>query len=678
MDLRLSFYLYIILGLFVCTSISSFEGNLRLANKQDALLPQEQSSPSPTIPSLQSSFEALFACEDGMIGLGVDCSCGNNTSCLFASLRNFLPSKELINDYLKSAKQDMKFSKEFSKFLYRNAKFEKHRGFPLDLKCHVDPDPQKLCQSSFGKFLRYNSILEYARFNIKVFLKNETDSLYDIVYPEKFRWAENIPECDQGNSGWNCAFYDMSSPHEHSMNETTTESFQWDFLYKAMRLIEARTKRRNHIAQILIYGKLLSMLSRPNRHILEFMNKTIERTSINMSNAAKNIIQEDINKQENRVWRVSITNFTEASITNWQPNIYWLSCENSETVLLTISVRFHQKRIVYNSRVGGVWSANEGSIPFPSVSIDELKIEVVEKPNLGFKIFAFKEAATRAIFPFPRSIPKSKSCNLTVDESLGARPLHSILRVHEAPSAPIRSEKDIMQVWLDVDQNTNNSLSGSPPTVSMHVRHGDSCDSWIPRAVDNLRIHTDVSGPKGDWSRSCFELSVYIQKLQLLRELYGVRKVYLATDSPDMISLAKLHTEYEWVYLRINRHTFDHDRGWINEHLDNIANSKMIFYSAVTDIELLKEGDFFLGTFASHYSKLIYFNMVGEKMRLVPFISLDFPMSCDTIDLCGDEDVIPRNQSIEDIIYRTPNCQRQNNFNLIGWVTATQDPCGIY
>ena len=69
--------------------------------------------------------------------------------------------------------------------------------------------------------------------------------------------------------------------------------------------------------------------------------------------------------------------------------------------------------------------------------------------------------------------------------------------------------------------------------------------------------------------------------------------------------------------------------------------------------------------------------MVGENMRLVPFISLDFPMSCDTIDLCSEEDIMLRNQSIEDILYRTPNCQR-NDQSLIGWATVEQDPCGIY
>ena len=424
-----------------------------------------------------SSLESLTACNDGMIGLGANCSCGN-PSCLFATLRSFLPSKELINNYLKTTNQDRSFSKEFSRFLSRNARFEKHRGFPLDLKCQTDPDPQKLCQSSFGKFLRYNSILEYARFNLRVFLKNETDSLYDILYPEKFRWAENIRDCDQG---WDCAFEDMSmfSQQEDPMNEQ--KLFQSDFLNKAIHIVESRSKRRNHIIQIIIYGKLLSMLSRPNGRTLQFINKTLERTNIDIPSAAKNIIQQNIITREKRRWKIRVTNVTEALTTKWQPAINWLSCENNDTILFALSIRFPQKRIVYNSRVDGIWSKREGSIAFPSSDMysnndkarhtsDEFQIEIAEKPHIGFEIFVFNELSSRVIFPLSQHISSSKACNITVNDEMTDQPLHSTLHLHEMLPIPLKSETDVLEMLIK--QNDNSSSS---PSVSMHVRHGKIC-----------------------------------------------------------------------------------------------------------------------------------------------------------------------------------------------------------
>lgn len=110
------------------------------------------------------------------------------------------------------------------------------------------------------------------------------------------------------------------------------------------------------------------------------------------------------------------------------------------------------------------------------------------------------------------------------------------------------------------------------------------------------------------------------------------------------------------------------------------------FFSAVADIELLKRGDIFIGTLASHFSKLLYASMVGYQMRMLPFISLDFPMVCDTIDACSDNEVLGRNQTIEEIVLRNPACERagairSNLFaesGLAGWLPEDKDNCNIY
>ena len=611
-----------------------------------------------------NSVVGTLACDDGMIGLGPNCSCGSD-NCLFATLRTFLPSTELMDAYINNSKLDATFSKEFTRFILQNAKFESHRGFPYDLRCGTDPDPQKLCKSSFGKFLRYNSIAQYARFNFRIFLKNDSDSLYEIVYPEVFRWTEKIPECESKNSGWNCAFLDMSSVANNS-KLNSKKTFNRRFLDTVFELIHMRTQRKNHISQIVIYGKLLWMLSRPNEHVQRFINQTIEHTNIDMATAVKNRQHIADAALLIKKWSITITNGTKSQ--RWQPTLNWFDCDGN--IMFCLSFRYDQNRVVYNSRLHNTWG-QEGSLQLPPADRHGLTVsvtEVIVNPQLGFEVF-YTSSPHRQIL-FSHKIDWSRFVNVTLQsaEQLSA---NSKMRVDLIPTETTRSFYELNETW-----SRNDSTSRNPPTVSMHVRQGDSCDSWIPRAVSNLRVHTDVSGPKADWSRSCFELSVYMDKLDHLRRKYGVKIVFLATDSPKMIQLTKQYTEYEWIFVTMDRHAFDRDRGWINEHVDTV-HSGMILYSAVADVELLKQGDIFLGTFASHYSKLIYFTMVGEKMRLVPFVSLDFPMSCDTVDLCADEDVLMRKQTIEDIIYRSPNCQRGSP-SLIGWVSGAQDPCGIY
>ena len=148
----------------------------------------------------------------------------------------------------------------------------------------------------------------------------------------------------------------------------------------------------------------------------------------------------------------------------------------------------------------------------------------------------------------------------------------------------------------------------------------------------------------------------------MVRKKYGVKKVYLSTDSSDMIKLTTEYPEFEWVYLDIPRTAFDmYIKSGLDHHMNEVsneANNTIFFFSAVADIELLKRGDIFIGTLASHFSKLLYASMVGYQMRMLPFISLDFPMVCDTIDVCSDNEVLGRNQTMEEIILRNPACER--------------------
>lgn len=80
-----------------------------------------------------SFFHMAKSCaEDGSIGLGPDCRCGN-MECQFRSLHSYLPSSELyIEDYAKQASTscDIGFREAFQSELLRRYPVQKHRGYP--------------------------------------------------------------------------------------------------------------------------------------------------------------------------------------------------------------------------------------------------------------------------------------------------------------------------------------------------------------------------------------------------------------------------------------------------------------------------------------------------------------------------------------------------------------------
>lgn len=230
----------------------------------------------------------------------------------------------------------------------------------------------------------------------------------------------------------------------------------------------------------------------------------------------------------------------------------------------------------------------------------------------------------------------------------------------------------------------------SPPSVSMHVRHGDSCDF-----LSSEETNPEVSKPsKRGYKRPCLAIEVYMSRLYELKRRYGVKRVYLATDSAAMIEFitrpttvsngAEVETrieskykmkagDFEWVFVNISRDVFDFKNGWVDFY--NSSVYEVVSFSAVADLALMKRGDIFLGTFSSHFSKLAYYVMSGKQMRLPPFISLDVPLSCDTGDDCAISDISKRDQTVLDIIQWAPECLRKVDG---GWMDSNRDPCGIY
>jgi hypothetical protein len=98
--------------------------------------------------------------------------------------------------------------------------------------------------------------------------------------------------------------------------------------------------------------------------------------------------------------------------------------------------------------------------------------------------------------------------------------------------------------------------------------------------------------------------------LYRLAKLYNVRRVFLSTDSQEMIDRTLNESAFNWIYLNNSRSFFDNGRGWIEKRLD--TDNEGILFSSVADMNLLQYGDIFLGSFAGTYSKTGYYMMYEE------------------------------------------------------------------
>jgi hypothetical protein len=178
--------------------------------------------------------------------------------------------------------------------------------------------------------------------------------------------------------------------------------------------------------------------------------------------------------------------------------------------------------------------------------------------------------------------------------------------------------------------------------------------------------------------RPCFSLDVYMVKLRELQTLYGVKRVYLATDSEEMLMRIHSEPDFHWTYFNISRELFSrkHFHGFID--FASSYFNEFVTFSTVADLALLRRGDIFLGGFASHFSKVAYYAMAGSQMRIPAFISLDFPLSCDTVDFCTDEFVRSKYVDLDTMINRVAECMRRNAGGVSWGPKEREDPCGIY
>ena len=145
--------------------------------------------------------------------------------------------------------------------------------------------------------------------------------------------------------------------------------------------------------------------------------------------------------------------------------------------------------------------------------------------------------------------------------------------------------------------------------LGLHVRHGDACS----RRERRLK------------KRSCDPLSAYMPQVYALAARYGIRHVFLATDSPDVVAEALRDYSHNltWHYLRnpqrrgVRKRKIETQlqRGEIDGFLEGA------YY--LVDALLLAQTDVLVGKFTSNLLRIALELQVGRDRCVRPFASLD-------------------------------------------------------
>jgi len=172
-------------------------------------------------------------------------------------------------------------------------------------------------------------------------------------------------------------------------------------------------------------------------------------------------------------------------------------------------------------------------------------------------------------------------------------------------------------------------------TIGMHIRRGDSCMRWAKGLRDASLGH----------GRPCYNTSLYMQQARMMMQKYGVRRIFLATDSDtaEREVVAEAKGDFTVTSLAFDRRSVGGssvanmgkkvDRGtiYIEDRLkaaDPSLRKDVVLASLVAELHELSQCDMLIGTSASWVSRLALFGMVGVHGAVPPFSFLDRPFHC--------------------------------------------------
>jgi hypothetical protein len=158
----------------------------------------------------------------------------------------------------------------------------------------------------------------------------------------------------------------------------------------------------------------------------------------------------------------------------------------------------------------------------------------------------------------------------------------------------------------------------SEPVLGMHIRRGDA-------AVSDLGTNTVAKS-----TRTSFPLSMYLNAADRLCWQYGIRHIYLATESADDVCRApQMRPKYTFLSLDYDRTIFPSkaasDQLIEYAALGDANKARALATSAILDLCLFRDCVAFVGAFNSEFSVLSWLIAIGAHGHLIPYLSLSVP-----------------------------------------------------
>ena len=154
------------------------------------------------------------------------------------------------------------------------------------------------------------------------------------------------------------------------------------------------------------------------------------------------------------------------------------------------------------------------------------------------------------------------------------------------------------------------------PVLGLHVRRGDAAST----EPDATRLSNRLS----------FPMVEYLEAADTLCATYGIRHIFLATESRvEVERAAALRPQYTFLTINHDRTLFP-DIAVNGQYIEELAlehpeRARALALSAIVDLHRFTECQAFVGAFNSEFSVLAWLLAVGGQGHLVPHISLSEP-----------------------------------------------------
>ena len=168
-------------------------------------------------------------------------------------------------------------------------------------------------------------------------------------------------------------------------------------------------------------------------------------------------------------------------------------------------------------------------------------------------------------------------------------------------------------------ERMKSELGFKHPIIGVHIRHGDGC----------------LHGRRKQ--HGCKPLSHYMDEVRTMRDMYGVNRVFISTDSTTALAETKAYEpEFEFVYLDMSREKYNTKTKIENQmEAGKGFDSHDIMISSLRDMLLLAESDYLVTHQASTMSRIALQLATLRLKHVPPYVSMDGPwcyhwrMCCD-------------------------------------------------